>query len=67
MPLKEKRIKEAYEFLDKAIFTKGKAKNIIIYIGSNDLTKVKSVEEGENLEIKYEELISMVKKKFEKL
>ena len=60
-----KGIKEAYEFLDKAIFTKRKPKNIIIRIGSNDLTKVKSVEEGKNLEIKYEELISMAKKKFD--
>ena len=41
-----------------------KQKNIIIHIGSNDLTKVKSVGEGKNLEIKYEELISTVKKKF---
>ena len=45
LPLKGKGIKEAYEFVDKAIFTKGKPKNIITHIGSNDLTKVKSVEE----------------------
>ena len=63
--LRGKGIKEVYEFLDKAIFTEGKPKNIIIHIGSNDLTEVKSVEEGKNLEIKYEELISMVKKKFD--
>ena len=63
--LRGKGIKEVYEFLDKVIFTEGKPKNIIIHIGSNDLTKVKSVEEGKNLEIKYEELISMVKKKFD--
>ena len=60
-----KGIKEVYEFLDKAIFTEGKPKIIIIHIGSNDLTKVKSVEEGKNLEIIYEEMISMVKKKFD--
>ena len=67
VPLRGKRIKEAYEFLDKARFTKGKPKNIIIHIGSNDLTKVKSVEERKNLkkEIKYEELIPTVKKKFD--
>ena len=63
--LRGKGIKEVYEFLDKVIFTEGKPKNIIIHIGSNDLTKVKSVEEGKSLEIKYEELISMVKKKFD--
>ena len=63
--LRGKGIKEVYELLDKVIFTEGKPKNIIIHIGSNDLTKVKSVEEGKNLEIKYEELISMVKKKFD--
>ena len=65
VPFRGKGIKETYEFLDKAIFTKGRPKNIMIHIGSNDLTKVKSVEEGKNLEIKYEELISMVKKKFD--
>ena len=63
--LSGKGIKEVYEFLDKVIFTEGKPKNIIIHKGSNDLTKVKSVEEEKNLEIKYEELISMVKKKFD--
>ena len=65
VPLRGKGIKEAYEFLDKAIITKGKPKNIIIHIESSDLTKVKSVEEGKYLEIKYEELMSMVKKKFD--
>ena len=65
--LRRKGIKEAYEFLDKAIFTKGKPKNIIIHIGPNDLTKVKLVEGGKNLGIKYGELISMVKKKFDSL
>ena len=65
MSLRGKGIKEVYEFLDKVILTEGKPKNIIIHIGSNDLTKVKSVEGGKKLEIKYEELISMVKKKFD--
>ena len=61
--LRGKGIKEAYEFLEKTVFTKGKPKNIIIYTGSYDLTKVKSDKEG-NSAIKHEELISVVKKKF---